>query len=117
MFLGKNGRMVIMHYDDDKITFTTNEIQQYKERLVNKCFAILGIYEDCEKDNNFKPFSIYVERLKREFVGFYNNTQNIQIISIINILTDLQLLNELKQNKVKSLTFHIISVVQKIKEV
>lgn len=111
------GRVVIMHYDNDKVKLNEKETQQYKEKLIGKCFAVLGIYEDCEKDNQFTSFITYIDRLKRELAGYYINSNDIQLISIVNILTEMQELNELTQSRVKSLTFYIISVVQKIKEV
>ena len=114
MSRGLNGLMEIMVYNNNQITLSFSEIQQYKKKLVNKCFAILGVYEDCQKINQYDAYSIYLDRIKKEFVGFYKNTNNIQILSIINILTGMQDINDINHKSVKSLVFHLISMVQKM---
>jgi hypothetical protein len=114
MFLGQIGLLVIMHFDNSQVSFSEKEIQQYKSKLINKCFAILGIYEDCDKNKSYTPYLTYIDRVKIEFVGFSTNTNNIHLVSIVNILTGMQDVERLCHKDVKSLVFHIISIVQKM---
>lgn len=114
MFLGQIGLLVIMHFDNSQVSFSEQEIQQYKSKLINKCFAILGIYEDCDKTKSYTPYLTYIDRVKIEFVGFSTNTNNIHLVSIVNILTGMQDVERLCHKDVKSLVFHIISIVQKM---
>ena len=114
MFLGQIGLLVIMHFDNSQVSFSEKEIQQYKSKLINKCFAILGIYEDCDKNKSYTPYLTYIDRVKIEFVGFSTNINNIHLVSIVNILTGMQDVERLCHKDVKSLVFHIISIVQKM---
>lgn len=103
-----------MHYENNKVVYTSKEIQQYKSKLINKCFAILGIYEDCDENKSYMPYLTYIDRVKIEFVGFNDNVNNIHLLSVINILTGMQEVERLCHKDVKSLVFHIISIVQKM---
>lgn len=103
-----------MHYDNNKVIYTSKEIQQYKSKLINKCFAILGVYEDCDKDKSYMPYLTYIDRIKIEFIGFNDNVDNIHLVSVINILTGMQEVERLCHKDVKSLVFHIISIIQKM---
>lgn len=114
MFLGQTGHLVIMHFNNSKVSFSNEEIQQYKSKLINKCFAILGIYEDCDNNKSYMPYLTYLDRVKIEFIGFNDNVNNIHLVSIVNILTGMQDVERLCHKDVKSLVFHIISIVQKM---
>lgn len=103
-----------MHYNNNKVAYTEKELQKYKSKLINKCFAILGIYEDCDKTQVYTPYSIYLERMIVEFVGFSNNLTSEHLVSIVNILTGMQDTEKLCHKEVKSLVFHIISTIQKL---
>lgn len=103
-----------MEYNNKHVVYNQDEFLKYREKLINKIFAILGIYEDCEKVKNFNSYIQYVERTKIELIGFYNEYNNICMISIINMLTGLQELDVLNHKKVKSSVFHLISVIQKM---
>lgn len=103
-----------MIYNNRTIIFSNDEFVAYKDKLVNKCFAILGIYEDCEKKTIFEPYITYIDRIKIELIGLYNNINNVQLISVINILAGMQEVNNITHKKVKSLVFHIISTIQKM---
>lgn len=114
MFLGLIGHLAIMHFKNSKVSFSSDEIQQYKSKLINKCFAILGIYEDCDNNKSYMPYLTYLDRVKIEFIGFNNNVNNIYLVSIVNILTGMQDTERLCHKDVKSLVFHIISIIQKM---
>lgn len=103
-----------MNIQDNRIVMTNNEFNEYKSKLINKCFAILGIYEDCEKYNVFTSYISYIDRIKFELVGLHKNMEYIQLISIINILTGMQEIDSINHKQVKSLVFHIISTIQKM---
>lgn len=103
-----------MILQDSKVVLDNSEVSKYKDELINRCFAILGIYEDCESTKEFSSYIKYTDRIKYEFIGFYNNTKNVRLISIINIVTGLQNYSDITHKQVKSLVFHIISTIQKM---
>ena len=37
-----------MNIQNNHVVMTSDEFSEYKTKLINKCFAILGIYEDCD---------------------------------------------------------------------
>lgn len=103
-----------MNIQGNRIIMTNEEFNEYKSKLINKCFAILGIYEDCEKHNAFVSYISYIDKIKFELVGLHKNMEYIQLISIINILTGMQETDNINHKQVKSLVFHIISTIQKM---
>lgn len=100
--------------NNGNVVLTENDVAEYKKKLINKCFAILGIYEDCEKIKSYDSYLNYLNRIKIEMIGFQTNTNYIQLISIINILTGMQKIDDINHSQVKSLVFHIISTIQKM---
>lgn len=99
--------------DYNGIEFSANEIQEYKQSCINKIFAILGIYEDCEKINDYSGYTTYVKRLTREFNGIYNMFGIVNFLSLVGILKDMQVSDNLTHADVKQLVFHCISLVKR----
>ena len=97
------------------VILNNEQIDKYLDSLINKIFAILGIYEDCEKINNFKNYLSYVNIIIIEVKGFYKFSNAENFLSLISILNGMTLLDEMKHGTVKSLTFHCISIIKKVK--
>lgn len=97
--------------DYNGIVFSDEEIQKYKESLINKIFAILGIYEDCDDIGDFTGYTTYISRLTREFNGIYSMFGIINFLSIVSILEGMKV--PITHVEVKRLVFHCISLVKK----
>lgn len=102
-----------MDYKTIKDKITEQDIDFYINSSINKLFAILGIYEDCEKNNNFDGYYTYLSRILTEFSGFDKIFEMNFYISIISILMGMEEDKEPNHKKVKSMVFHCISLVKK----
>lgn len=100
--------------ESNQIIYSTTEIVSYKSNLINKTFAILGIFEDCSKDGNNNPFNIYIKRYRKEVVGFSQNYSHNNLISIVNILDGIIHDEYINHDELKMLVFHMISLIKKI---
>lgn len=103
-----------MEYRDNKVIFQANELSIYINKMINKVFAILGIYEDCVNISNFETYQTYLKRIIIEMVGFSHNYPHPTLISLINILTGIMETENLTHKQVKSITFHTISSLKKM---
>lgn len=120
-----NGRLVNMSnnlFYDYKLS--KKDLNSFLDSLINKIFAILAIYEDCEKNNEYSTLSFYMLRVSSEINGFSKIMKINSFISLCSILEDIRekiALKELGDSKcinhdeVKSLIFHCISIVKKEK--
>lgn len=97
-----------------RVIYTTDELNKYKRKLVDKIFAILGIYEDCQDSNDYSSYNNYVERVKIELIGFSRRSENVELITIVNLLAGIQDSETINHKTVKSLVFHIISMIQNL---
>ena len=104
-----------MNYNVNGVTLDSEDVSLYCESLINKIFAILGIYEDCENAGNFDTFSVYVDRVCLEIAGGYEVLGINNFLSLSNILAGIKESEELNHKKVKSIVFHCISIVKKTK--
>ena len=102
-----------MNYKNNKISLSDSERKKYIDFSINRVYAILGIYEDCELDNNFESYYKYTKRLVTEFVGAYNLLDIEQFLSLVNIIRGMSELKELSHSDVKYITFHCISILKK----
>lgn len=104
-----------MVYDNNKdtVTFSKEEIVQYKKRLINQTYACLGIYEDCLSIDNFDTFFSYLSRFKIEMFGFAKNCPNSYVMSIANIVAGIDA-NMYTHKEIKRIVFHLISIIEKI---
>ena len=84
--------------DFNGINFSDKEIQEYKQSVINKLFAILGIFEDCEAINDYSGYTAYM-------FGIVN------FLSVVSILEGSQV--PIEHSEVKRLVFHCISLVKK----
>lgn len=101
-----------MTYDVSDVKVSSSDIDNYLDTLINKVFAILGIYEDCEKINNFNNYNIYLGRILVELKGFAELVDVKDFISLYNIIYGMTVLNNLDHKKVKSTVFHCISIIK-----
>lgn len=105
-----------MIYNINNIKVSKDSLNEYLDSLINKLFAILGIYEDCEKINDFSNYDIYVDRILTEITGCYYSIGFKNFLSISNILIGMKHTENINHKKVKSLVFHCISIINKIKK-
>lgn len=120
-----NGRLVNMSnnlFYDYKLS--KEDLNSFLDSLINKIFAILAIYEDCEKLNEYSTLSFYMLRVSSEIKGFSKIMKINSFISLCSILEDIREKISLKElgdlkcinhDEVKSLIFHCISIVKKEK--
>lgn len=97
--------------DFNGIEFSDKEIQEYKQSVINKLFAILGIFEDCEAINDYSGYTTYTRRLARELNGLYDIFGIVNFLSIVSILEGMKV--PIEHSEVKRLVFHCISLVKK----
>lgn len=109
----KIGLMENMNYKNEKIFLDNSEKKKYIDFSINKVYAILGIYEDCELDNNFDNYYKYTKRLVTEFIGAYNLLDIQQFLSLVNIIKGMSESKELNHDDIKYITFHCISILKK----
>lgn len=107
------GLLVIMDYKIIKENIQKQDIDFYLNSSINKIFAILGIYEDCERNNNLESYYTYLNRTIIELSGFDYIFETNFYISIISILVGMLEDKEPNHKKVKSITFHCISLIKK----
>lgn len=107
------GPMVTMAFNSYNTELTEENLNSYLESSINKVFAILGIYEDCEKNNNFDGYYAYLTRITTEFFGIYKLFDNNTFFSLVGVLNGMKEDTEPNHKKVKSLTFHCISLIKK----
>lgn len=104
-----------MNYSNNSwVVFSPEELSIYINKMVNKVFAILGIYEDCEKISDFDTYKTYVQRVIVEMVGFSRNYPHSTLVSLVNILTGIMETKNLTHKQVKSIIFHTISSLKKM---
>ena len=104
-----------MIYNINGIEISGEVLNKYLDTLINKLFAILGVYEDCDKIKDFSNYNIYLDRVITELVGGYYVIGESNFISLSNILTGIKYYENINHKKVKSLIFHCISIVKKMK--
>lgn len=121
-----NGQMVNM---DNNLNFngckiSKDEFNSFLDTLINKVFAILAIYEDCEECNDYSMLSLYVFRVSSEIRGFSRLMNINSFISLSSIIEDMREKISLKElnkienfghKQVKFLVFHCISIIEKEK--
>ena len=104
-----------MVYNINGIEISDEMLDKYFDILINKIFAILGIYEDCEEAEDFSNYNVYLDRVITELTGGYYVIGFENFISLTNILTGIKYSDEINHKKVKSLVFHCISIIKKMK--
>jgi len=109
-----NGQMEIMDYNFNDIQFSKAEVEEYQKNVVNKIFAVLGIYEDCQSKSDFESYYAYLGRLCTELNGLYQMFGSKVFLSVASVLCGMKEDDAPTHSTVKSLVFHCISVVKKV---
>ena len=104
-----------MHYEVYDAEISQTELIDYLNTVINRLFAVLGIFEDCSEINDMTNYYIYLERVIYEMSGGYENLGAGNFLQIVNVLCGLRDDEKVTHRKVKSTIFHCISVVNKIK--
>lgn len=73
-----------------KIKLSEDDIAYYNKRSINKLFAALAIFEECEESNDMSPFYTYLDRLIIEFRGVKDIFDICTFVSIVAILDGLR---------------------------
>lgn len=107
------------------MTFNLNGIQvpiclynQYMNDIIDKIFKILPIYENCvlSEGKDFYPYISHLDKLITQFTGSEILFEEKAFLTLTTILIGMQETTNLTQKKVKSLVFHCIDIVSKLKK-
>ena len=112
--LSQNGGWEILNYE---VVLTQNEYNSYLNKLINRVFAILGVYEDCYKKQCFDDYFTYLNRLCMELKGCTFSIKKENILSLYNVLVGMSCSDVMEHKQVKSTVFHCISVIKKMRVV
>ena len=105
-----------MSFYINEVEIPTSTYNSYIRQCINKIFKILPIYEDCEEHKDFKCFISYLEKLIIMFTGSEILFNQKEFVDLVSILKGLQVEAEnLNQNKIKSLVFHCINMLDGLK--
>lgn len=102
--------MVYKVYDAE---LSDNDLASFLNSCINRFFAILGIYEDCERVGNYSSFYTYIDRLCVELSGCYSLFRLDIFISLLGLLQGLKDKENLNHQEVKSIVFHCISLIKR----
>jgi hypothetical protein len=82
--------------------------------MIDKIFKILPLKEDLDKGVIVDTdFTIYLNRLIVEFSGILESDENAKLKEVVSIIKGIKIeYKNLKQEEVKSLVFHCISLVK-----
>ena len=104
------------------MSFYINEVEvpvstynSYIRQCINKVFKILPIYEDCEEQNNFKHYTSYLDKLIVMFTGSELLFNKRDFVELVSILKGLQKFKTLTRDKTKSIVFHCIDILERLK--
>ena len=97
------------------IDINKEEINIYLEKIVDKVFAILGVFESCNKRNDFNDYYTYLERIALELKGCTYSLERYNFLSLYNTILGMSKVDELNHAKTKSLVFYCISLIKKMK--
>ena len=82
--------------------------------MIDKIFKILPLKEDLDKGIIVvTDFTIYLNRLIVEFSGILESEDSAKLKEVVSIIKGIKIeYKNLKQEEVKSLVFHCISLVK-----
>mgnify|MGYP003595613262 FL=1 len=82
--------------------------------MIDKIFKILPLKEDLDKGIIVDTdFTIYLNRLIVEFSGILESEESAKLKEVVSIIKGIKIeYKNLKQEEVKSLVFHCISLVK-----
>ena len=104
------------------MSFYINEVEvpvstynTYIRQCINKIFKILPIYEECEEKQNFKHYISYLDKLIIMFTGSELLFNQRDFVDLVSILKGLQKFEDLTKDKTKSIVFHCINILERLK--
>lgn len=104
------------------MSFYINEVEvpvstynSYIRQCINKVFKILPIYEDCEEQQNFKHYISYLDKLIVMFTGSELLFSQRDFVEIVSLIKGLQELQGLTKDKTKSIVFHCIDILERLR--
>ena len=104
------------------MSFYINEVEvpvstynSYIRQCINKIFKILPIYEDCEEQQNFKHYISYLDKLIVMCIGSELLFNQRDFVELVSILKGLQEFECLTKEKTKSIVFHCIDMLERLK--
>lgn len=107
-----------MTFNLNGIRVPVNMYNQYMDDVIDKIFKILPIYENCllAEDRDFNPYTSHLDKLITQFTGSKILFEENAFLTLTTILIGMQERTNLTQKKVKSLVFHCIDIVSKLKK-
>ena len=109
-----DGRKFMSFYING-VEIPTSTYNAYIRQSINKIFKILPIYEDCEAQNDFKFYVSYLDKLIVMFTGSEILFEQADFINLISTLKGMQQIQDLNQQQVKSIVFHCIDLLDRLK--
>jgi len=106
-----------MDYNINGVIISEEKLNEYYDRLINEIFKILGIYESCEKTEDFTKYISYLDKVIPQLKGTYDILGNVVFLSLTTTLIGMQDYELLTHKKVRSLVFHCIDMITKTKVV
>ena len=110
--------MVIIFFKIDGIQIPTPLYNSYLDGIVGKIFKLLPIYENCELslDKDFYPFLSHLDKLTIQLKGSDILFENSIFIELTSTLYGMKEIENTNKKKMKSLVFHCIDIVGKLKK-
>ena len=99
--------------DFEKIVITDQQSKEYCSQCINKIFAILGIFEECEDSGDMSSYYSYLDRVIMEFNGIKDMFQITTFMSLVGVLDGLRLNENANHKQVRQIVFHCISLIKK----
>lgn len=97
----------------NKSIVTDQQTKEYCAQCVNKIFAILGIFEECEETGDMSSYYAYLDRVIMEFSGISDIFEVTTFMSLVGVLDGLRLNEKVSHKQVRQIVFHCISLVKK----
>lgn len=105
--------------DHNGIQIPTKVHNTYIDGLISKIFKILPIYEDClyNEDYDISQYDAYLNKILTMLIGSEYLYDGENFGDIVALLKGLQIRRDLSQKEVKSIVFHCIDVLDKMKKI
>ena len=98
------------------ITVPDGMFNRFLTECVGRVFKILPIYEECSAKNEFQDYNSYVEKVVTTFTGSKILFEQSSFLTLTSTLAGLLETENLNQKKVRSIVFHCISLIEKMRK-
>lgn len=102
----------------NNVEITVPTYNQYIDDLINKVFKILPIFEECVQkstNNKFVPYLSYLDKIVTIMTGAEAIFQKKDFIILVSLFKGMQKRTDLTKTQIKSLVFHCIDILEKMK--